>query len=148
MSIKNSVGLVAKRVPSSLYDYMWELHGSPYQRHMIAEINKHYKPDLIIMDGIKAFVDGGPERGKEVQPNLMLASSDRVAIDAVGVAILRGYGATRQIMRGHIFELDQLRRASELEIGVKSVSDIRLTPLNDESREAADKIAGILEYER
>ena len=147
MSLKNSVGLVAKKVPSSLYDYMWELHGSPYQRDMIAEINKHYKPDLIIMDGIKAFVDGGPERGKEVQPNLMLASGDRVALDAVGVAILRSYGATSHIMKGGIFELDQLRRASELGIGVKSASEIRLTPLNEECREYATNVVDILERE-
>jgi uncharacterized protein (DUF362 family) len=38
MSLKNSVGLVAKRVPGGIYDYMWELHGSPNQRKMIAEI--------------------------------------------------------------------------------------------------------------
>lgn len=87
MSLKNSVGLVAKRVPGGLYNYMWELHGSPYQRLMIAEINKFYKVDFVFMDAIKAFVSGGPERGTVVEPNLLLASRDRVAIDAVGVAI-------------------------------------------------------------
>jgi uncharacterized protein (DUF362 family) len=66
MSLKNSVGLVAKKVPGSLYDYMWELHSSPSQRKMIAEINSHCKADLIMMDGIQAFVDGGPEQGKTV----------------------------------------------------------------------------------
>ncbi len=144
LSLKNSVGLVAKKVPGSLYDYMWELHGSPHQRHMIAEVNVHYKPELVIMDGVKAFVDGGPERGKEVQPDLMLASSDRVALDAVGVAILRSYGSTNHIMKGRIFELDQLRRASELGLGAKSAAEIRLTPLNEECKECATQIAGIL----
>ncbi len=147
LSLKNSVGCVAKKVPGSLYDYMWELHGSPHQRHMIAEINKHYKPDLVIMDGIKAFVDGGPERGKEVQPDLMLASNDRVALDAVGVSILRSYGSTHHIMKGRIFELDQLRRAVELDLGAKSAADIRVIPLNEECKECASQIAGILERE-
>ena len=140
LSLKNSVGLVAKKVPGSIYDYMWELHGSPFQRLMIAEINKHYNADLVVMDGTKAFVSGGPERGDLVEPNLMLASEDRVAIDAVGVAILRIYGATQHIAKGSIFELDQLRRAVELGIGVKSASEIRLTPLNDESRGITGKI--------
>ena len=140
LSLKNSVGLVAKKVPDSIYDYMWELHGSPFQRLMIAEINKHYNADLVVMDGTKAFVSGGPERGDLVEPNLMLASEDRVAIDAVGVAILRIYGATQHIAKGSIFELDQLRRAVELGIGVKSASEIRLTPLNDESRGITGKI--------
>ena len=147
LSLKNSVGLVAKKVPGSLYDYMWELHGSPHQRKMIAEINKHYNADLVVMDGIKAFVDGGPSCGKEVEPRLMLASKDRVAIDAVGVAVLRSYGSTDHIMKGRIFDLEQLRRASELEIGVKSASEIRLTTLNDESRDWAEKLNGILERE-
>lgn len=147
LSLKNSVGLAAKKVPGSLYDYMWELHGSPYQRQMIAEINKHYKADFVVMDGIKAFVDGGPEKGKEVQPELMLASTDRIAIDAVGIAVLRSYGSTGHIMNKRIFELDQLRRASELEIGVKSASEIRVTPLNDECKECANQVTGILERE-
>ena len=64
LSMKNSVGLVAKKVPGGVYDYMWELHGSPYQRQMIAEINNNYKLDFVLMDGIKAFVTGGPETGQ------------------------------------------------------------------------------------
>jgi uncharacterized protein (DUF362 family) len=111
---------------------------------MIAEINKFYRVDLVIMDGIEAFVSGGPERGDVVAPNLLLASEDRVAIDAVGVAILRLYGATGCVAEGGIFELDQLRRAAELGVGVKSASEIHLAPLDEESREAADKIERIL----
>ncbi len=147
MSLKNSVGLAAKKIPGSLYDYMWELHSSPHQRRMIAEINKHYKTDLVVMDGIKAFIDGGPERGKEVQPELMLASNDRVAIDAVGVAILRSYGSTSHIMKGHIFSLDQLKRASELDIGVKSASQIQVIPLNEECKDCAKQLSDTLERE-
>jgi uncharacterized protein (DUF362 family) len=143
MSLKNSVGLVAKRLPRGVYNYMWELHGSPYQRLMIAEINKFYKVDLVIMDATKAFVSGGPEKGKMVEPNLLLASRDRVAIDAVGVAILRKYGAS-SIMKKPIFELDQIRRAAELGVGVKSASTIKLSPCDNKSQEAAEKIERIL----
>jgi len=50
MSLKNSVGLVAKRVPGFNFDFMNELHGSPDQRLMIAEINKFYTTDLVVMD--------------------------------------------------------------------------------------------------
>ena len=146
LSLKNSVGLVAKRVPGTIYDYMWELHGSPFQRLMIAEINKFYPADLIIMDGMKAFVSGGPEKGKLVEPRLLLASQDRVAIDAVGVATLRIFGADGHIGEGGIFGLDQLRRAAELGVGIKSASEIRLTSLDDESRRFTEKIeAGLAE---
>ncbi len=143
MSLKNSVGLVAKTVPGGLYDYMWELHGSPYQRLMIAEINKFYGVGLVVMDATEAFVSGGPDKGAEVKPGLMLASGDRVAIDAVGVAILRRFGAS-SLAKKPIFELDQIRRAAELGVGAKSASAIRVMPLDDQGREAADEIQGIL----
>jgi uncharacterized protein (DUF362 family) len=51
MSLKNSVGLVAGQVPGEGYDYMNELHTSPHQRLMIAEINAAYRLDLVVLDG-------------------------------------------------------------------------------------------------
>lgn len=144
LSLKNSVGLVAKRVPGGIYDYMWELHGSPNQRKMIAEINSHYNIDFVLMDGIKAFVTGGPDRGTLVEPNLLLASRDRVAIDAVGVAVLKIYGAKGKVGEADVFEQDQLKRAAELGFGVKSASEIRLTPLDEASRAEAEKIEQVL----
>lgn len=133
LSLKNSVGLIAKRLPGGLYNYMAELHMSPYQRQMIAEINKHYHVDLVVMDAIKAFINKGPEQGKLAEPNLLLASSDRVALDAVGVAILRNYGVETDIAKGKIFELDQIKRASELGFGAQSAHEIELIPLNGEA---------------
>lgn len=147
MSLKNSVGLVAKRLPSGLYDYMRELHASPYQRQMIAEVNKSYDVDLVVMDAMKAFVNRGPDQGDIVEPSLLLASEDRVAIDAVGVAILRSYGSTDNVMKGRIFELEQLRRAADLGVGVESASHISLMPLDDESRETANRIESLLKSE-
>jgi uncharacterized protein (DUF362 family) len=144
LSLKNSVGLVAKKLPRSVYNYMGELHLSPYQRMMIAEINEHYNVDLILMDGMKAFLNKGPERGLVTEPNLLLASKDRVAIDAVGVAILRHYGATHNVMQGRIFEQDQIKRAVELEIGVNSPERINLIPIDEESQDTVDNINNIL----
>ena len=145
LSLKNSVGIVAKKLPEGSYNYMSELHVSPYQRLMIAEINKHYNVNLVIMDAIKAFITQGPEQGEVVEPNLILASSDRVAIDAVGVAILRNYGVKTNISKGRIFEQEQIKRASELEIGVTSAQEIEIVPLNDESHGDAESIMKILE---
>ncbi len=145
LSLKNSVGIVAKKLPGGLYNYMAELHVSPYQRLMIAEINKHYNVDMVVMDAINAFITKGPEQGEVVEPNLILASADRVAIDAVGVAILRNYGVKTDISKGRIFEQDQIRRAAELGIGVKSAQEIEVVPLNDESHEDAESILKILE---
>src|SRR4030066_1026772 len=94
LSLKLHVGVV----PTSRhgYDYMKELHSSPNQRKMIAEINEPFKPALIILDGIDAFVDGGPMTGKPGKGEVFLASADRVAIDAVGVAILKLLGSNER----------------------------------------------------
>ena len=144
LSLKNSVGMVAKKVPGEIYDYMWELHGSPFQRQMIAEINNNYNLDFVIMDGIKAFISEGPEKGTVVKPNLLLASRDRVAIDAVGVAILKLYGAKGKIGEEEIFKQDQLKRAAGLSFGVKSTDEIKLTALNDETIDDLERIKQIL----
>jgi uncharacterized protein (DUF362 family) len=140
MSMKNSVGLV----PLSGYRYMRELHSSPYQRQMIAEINTAYSPDLIVMDGVEAFVDGGPDRGTRVDAGVMLASTDRVAVDAVGVAVLRLLGTTPEVSRGSIFEQDQIARAVELGLGVSSAAEIQLVTGDAGSGAFAAKVRDIL----
>jgi len=122
MSLKNSVGMV----PRAGYPYMGELHSSPHQREMIAEINTAYKTDLVVLDGVEVFIDGGPATGTRVNANVMIAGTDRVAIDAVGVAILRTYDTTPEVRKGKVFEQDQIARAATLGIGVKSVAEIEL----------------------
>lgn len=144
LSLKNSVGMVADKVPGGLYKYMWELHSSPNQRQMIAEINQYYNLDFVLMDGIKAFISGGPEHGRMVEPNLLLASKDRVAIDAVGVAILKLYGAKGKVGEAEVFEQDQIKRAAELGLGAKSADDIRLSALNEDAVAEAEKIERVL----
>lgn len=145
LSLKNSVGLAAKYVPGNGYNFMRELHSSPNQRRMIAEINAAYRPDLIVLDGIQAFVTGGPDKGKLVNSSVVLAGTDRIAIDAVGVALLRYYGTTEEVSRGAIFEQEQIARAVQLGIGVSSPKQIELVTGDPESAEYAKKIREILD---
>jgi len=142
MSLKLHVGVV----PTSRhgYTYMKELHRSPHQRKMIAEINAPFTPALIILDGIDTFVDGGPMTGKRAQGNVFLASADRVAIDAVGVAILKLLGSNDQIMKPKIFEQEQIARAVEIGIGASSVPEIEVIPVDAQSREYRDRVVEVL----
>jgi uncharacterized protein (DUF362 family) len=144
MSLKNSVGLAAKWVPGESHDYMRELHGSPHQRRMIAEVNTAYQPDLIVLDGLEAFVDGGPARGKRVDAQVILAGTDRVAIDAVGVAILRYFGTTPAVSQGSIFQQEQIARAVELGLGVDGPEKIELITDDPDSEAYAAQIQEIL----
>ncbi len=142
MSLKLHVGVVPTRRHG--YDYMGELHRSPNQQKMIAEINAPFQPDLIVLDGIDAFVDGGPVNGKRAKGNVFLTSTDRVAIDAVGVAILKVLGSNDQIMKPRIFEQDQIARAVEIGLGASSPSEIDLIPADDQSREYRDRVVQVL----
>jgi uncharacterized protein (DUF362 family) len=142
LSMKLHVGVVPTTRHG--YDYMRQLHSSPHQRRMIAEINEPFKPSLVIMDGVEAFVDGGPATGKKVKGNVFWASTDRVAIDAVGVAILKSLGSNENIMGRKIFEQEQIARAIELGLGVSSPSEIEVIPADEKSRDYRDRVAEIL----
>jgi uncharacterized protein (DUF362 family) len=142
LSLKLHVGVVPTYRHG--YDYMGELHGSPHQRKMIAEINEPFKPALVVLDGIDAFVDGGPMTGKHAKGEIFLASADRVAIDAVGVATLKFLGSNESIMKPKIFEQEQISRAVELDLGTSSPSDIDLIPAERNSEHYKKGIEEIL----
>jgi uncharacterized protein (DUF362 family) len=142
MSLKNHVGVVPTRRHG--YGYMGELHSSTHQRKLIAEINAPFKPDLIVLDGIDAFVDGGPANGRRAKGNVFLASTDRVAIDAVGVAILKSLGSNHKIMNTKIFKQEQIARAAEIGLGASSPTEIDLIAEDAQSHEYRDRIIEIL----
>lgn len=136
--------MVAKWVPGDSYNYMDELHGTADQRRMIAEINAAYQPDLVVLDGVEAFVNGGPHAGRLVYPEVMLAGTDRIALDAVGVALLRYFGTTAEVSQGTIFEQEQIARAVELGLGISGPEQIELVTGDAESAAYAAEIKQIL----
>jgi uncharacterized protein (DUF362 family) len=144
LSLKNSVGFAAKQIARTGYNYMSELHSSPDQRTMIAELNRVYAPALLVMDGVEAFTNGGPDRGKVVRPDVILASRDRIALDAVGVAILRLYGTTPQVSEGRVFEQAQIARAVALELGARGPQDVRILTGDAASEEFATEIRPLI----
>jgi uncharacterized protein (DUF362 family) len=111
---------------------------------MIAEINEPFSPELVVMDGIDVFVDGGPATGKRVKGNVFLAATDRVAIDAVGVAVLKVLGSNAAIMNQNIFSQEQIVRAADLGLGASSPLEIDLTAVDSYSREYCDQVLRIL----
>ncbi|MEN8245360.1 MAG: DUF362 domain-containing protein [Thermodesulfobacteriota bacterium] len=137
-SLKLHVGVVP--TTRNGFDYMSELHHSPHQQKLIAEINAPFKPHLVFMDGVNAFVDGGPATGKRVKGDILLAATDRIAIDAVGIAALRTMGANEAIMSTPIFQHEQIARAVELGIGVGAVSDIDVVAVDDNSNALRDRV--------
>ncbi len=138
MSLKLSVGITNKK-------NMHELHTSFLSmRKMIAEINLAYGPSLILMDGIETFVDGGPMSGTKKRGDVIVAGIDRIAIDAVGLAILKELGSNKSIMEKKIFEQEQIVRAVELGLGITRPEDIEILTDDENSKDYADKLMKIL----
>jgi hypothetical protein len=63
-----------------------------------------------------------------------------VAIDAIGLALLRLLGYNGVAAGGPVFGQDQIRRAVELGLGVTGPEKIRLLTPDDSSRAYADQV--------
>jgi len=85
----------------------------------IAELNKIINPDLIIMDARKCFINKGPAEGEIREPGLILASTDRVALDVESIKIIQSFRGN-SLKNIDPWELPQIKRAVEFGIGVKN----------------------------
>ncbi len=104
-SLKLSVGFMKPKQRIAMHT------GSLQEK--IAELNAIIHPDLVIMDGRKCFISGGPEKGELREPNLLLASTDRVALDIEGVKIIKQYeGNSLEGIEAE--ELTQIQLAKEI----------------------------------
>ncbi len=81
----------------------------------IAELNTIINPVLIIMDARKCFITKGPMKGELREPNLILASRDRVALDIEGIKIIQSFKGN-SLEGVNPLKLSQIKRAIELGI--------------------------------
>ena len=128
MSMKLAVGMVY------VVD-MKHLHYDVPLKEKVSEIALAVQPDLIIMDGRKAFISDGPDHGTLVEPGVVMASGDQVAIDVEGVRILQSYGRPAQegavyLIEGDVWSLEQVAQAVKLGIGAASDEQIEVLAVN------------------
>jgi len=86
LSLKNSVGILdgwSRR----------KMHFTPGIQEKIAELNLAYEVDLVVLDGTKAFISGGPDTGELVESNTIIASKSRVQADITAYRLLVDWGA-------------------------------------------------------
>ncbi len=69
---------------------------------------------------------------------------DTVALDAVGVAILRCFGTTPLVGQDPIFRQEQIARAAALGLGVRGPEQIELITDDPESAQYANAVRQIL----
>lgn len=109
-AIKNSFGSVAYEQRKSLHAYRRIEEFSK----VLVDVFRIRVPDLCIIDGILGIDGIGPVHGNPNYYNVLLASSDPVAIDTVGATLL-GYNAQDILM---------IQEAAKLNLGENDISKI------------------------
>ena len=84
--------------------------------------------------------------GKRAKGKVFLASTDRVAADAVGLAVLKVLGSNEQIMQQKIFDQEQIARAVQLGLGASSPAEIDLIPGDEKSRKYCTRVDEMLAF--
>lgn len=113
MSLKLAMGFVRRRDRRGMHVRRL--------REKLAELNLAIAPDLIIMDGRRCFISGGPSSGELREPNLILASGDRIAIDVEALKVIQSY--PHHGLKKGAWELTMIRQAVELGLGAKSEAE-------------------------
>lgn len=93
-------------------------------RHLkekLVDLNLVVHPSLIIMDGRKCFITGGPFSGDIRNPNVILASGDRVAIDVESIKTIQSFEGSK--LKDDPWNYTQIQRATALGLGAKNEND-------------------------
>jgi uncharacterized protein (DUF362 family) len=137
LSMKNFIGAVG----DTARDVMHYSVGDPERLSRdIAILNQMFTPLVSILDATACLINGGPE-GLDVDsvrtdPQLMLASRDRIALDAGGLTLIKlGLERTPVPTPDQVYELalstrvwdyPQIRHAGELGLGVTSADLVEI----------------------
>ena len=117
--MKNFVGATHGRYRPYMID-------SEHWEEIVSEINAAYRPDLNIVDGTKVMYAGGPWRGDEAEMGLILAGGDRIACDAVAVALMKTFPTHQRMKDRGVWEQTQIRHAQELGLGIEGPHSLEL----------------------
>jgi uncharacterized protein (DUF362 family) len=101
-------------------------------RHLkekLVDLNLVVHPNLIIMDGRKCFISGGPFSGQVRDANVILASGDRVAMDVESIKVIASYENSK--LKDDPWSYTQIRRATALGLGVRSENEYTVVQDSD-----------------
>jgi uncharacterized protein (DUF362 family) len=147
LSMKNFIGAVG----DSARDVMHYTAGDPERLSRdIALLNQMFTPLISILDATDCLINGGPEGlptdSVRTSPALILASRDRIALDAGGVSLIKlGLESTPVPVPDQVFAIatttpswayPQIRHGSELGLGVARAElvDILFDGVDDAAR--------------
>ena len=128
MTMKNFFGLVHPDTRRDQVHHQPEASEDPDKiPRMMAQINLAYRPSLNVMDGLIACTTGGPSPGGlTADTDLIVVGHDRVAVDAVGLAVLQLVGTEPHIEDRPVWEQVQMAEALRLNLGVAGPDEVEL----------------------
>ncbi len=125
MSLKLSVGMLYRPDrPAQLHTF-----NHVFVAPSAVEINLPLRPDLIIMDGRRSFISGGPSHGEQVKPGMIVVSGDQVACDVTGISILQEWypNLAQNKITTYPWHHKQIRQAVKVGVGyAKKEEDVKL----------------------
>jgi uncharacterized protein (DUF362 family) len=113
LGIKGLMGLIWDR---------GSFHSRYNMNQALADLATVIKPQLTILDATRALTSGGPGGPGEVKkPNLIIAGTDPVAVDAYGVSIVPWYG---QNFKGR--QVEHLQIAHQRGLGKIDIDQMKI----------------------
>jgi len=122
------------------------LHDGVDHHEKLVELNLAYSADLIVADATEILVDRDLTPSKAVKPSIIIAGSNRVATDAVCVALMKLHGAHRVSDRP-VLDHKQLKIGERLGLGSPRIRDIDLRTANLACDEGFDELVSAIEGE-
>jgi uncharacterized protein (DUF362 family) len=116
LALKNLVGLIH---PADRMVF----HASGKTEEMIAEISLAIRPSLTVIEGSKAFIDGGPSHGTLATPKVYLASKDILMADVLGVELLKKHGA--KLSWQNPWDSPQIKHGADLNLSLFPKEEIK-----------------------
>src|SRR5947199_10496060 len=99
---------------------------STYCQMLTARWNLVVRPHLTSAVGTTLMIAGGPTSGTPARADVLLVSGDRIALDAVAVALIRTFGAWPKLTEQGVWQQRQIKRAIELGLGVRGPRHLEL----------------------
>ena len=105
------------------------LHNEIAHDAKVVELNTVFSTDLVVADATKMISGRRPMLENILEPGIIIAGSNRVATDAVCVALMKLNNA-RRVSDLDILEHEQFKVALKLGLGSAKIQDIDLRTLN------------------
>ncbi|MEE2830557.1 MAG: DUF362 domain-containing protein [Myxococcota bacterium] len=133
MGMKNLIGLVNaedRERPGNLDTHVTA--GNKLYKQ-IAQLNQHITPTITVLDGWEAVVQGGPTIGSPpggltASPGVMIVSTDRIAADVAGLAVLKRFAVPAEdIHNWSVWDNPQIVEAIEAGVGISGPDEFDAT---------------------